>query len=297
MYKSLTMQAETPNPNPAPESTLAAVEAVRLETLLPREERGQQSKPRGPRGRQSGSRLIQRLRSDHGDYIPDDVETLMMTALDEADRWQAWVSREEYRGECSNKVPKSRKRNHSSGREVSERERLNFAPVLAHIDPPTMVEWMKHRTVGGMSVAECLSCGEAMRRLQDSDRACPKCHGRYFAWQTRQEGQTYLGEDYSLPSDWYGDLTGVGAHWSALEALVNTPRHPRMGEKHGKAGNPIRLVPIGPDGTMRYLVTKPVKIGEKRGPRFKVYFEPLEADMSALFADGSTGESSMQTIS
>ncbi len=215
-----------------------------------------------------------------------DDATLLATAQADAERWERLVAAgAAHQG--SHKVPGSRKRKGSGGREVSERERHSYAPAVARLDPPVRVVQTTYRGSRGMAIATCLSCGEQMRRLLDSDRACAYCKGKLFAFDSR-ETDTFLGDDYSLPSGWYGDLTGVSAHWHAVEALEHATQD-RGIHTGARSGQPKRLVPMGPDGTMRWLVSRLQSLA-RSGRKRKATFVPYDsARDAALWHDGTTG--------
>ena len=227
-------------------------------------------------------------RSERGSFATLDTESLMMAALAEADAWQRTISAEDYAGELSNRPERSRKSKGHGGRVVSQEEKLSFSPATFRVDPPISLARVQYRTVRGMAIAQCLACGEQIRKHPDSDRPCPRCRGHFFAWESR-ETDTYIGADYSLPCHWYGDLEGVSAHYSAIERLADTPRDTGGGVTHGRASGAHRLIPTGPDGMMRWLTYSKVKIGKPRGPRSKhvvAYFAPVDA---TLYADDSRG--------
>jgi hypothetical protein len=143
-----------------------------------------------------------------------------------------------------------------------------------------------------MAVAKCLSCGELLRRHPDSDRKCPKCRGHFFAWDAR-ETDTWIGEDYSLPASWYGDLTGVSAHYIAIENVKNEPDQTAY-QAPERSGRVLRVVPTGPDGTMRYLTTTYAVIPRKtaKKPIVKTIRPATDGDRTAYY----TGESAHMAL-
>jgi hypothetical protein len=219
-----------------------------------------------------------------------DDATLLATATAEADRWQRLVDAgAAHQG--SHKVAPSRKRKGSGGREVTMAERVRYAPAVERLDPP--VSAFTVGSVRGMAIAYCLACGEDMRRHLDSDRPCPFCRGTHFAW--RREQDTWIGEDYSLPAGWYGDLTGVSAHWLAVQALKHATQD-RGVHTGQRSGQPRRVVPTGPSGTMRWLTSEVRSLAKTRSgrPRKDALRAYTEAD-AALFADGTTGHVGVQS--
>lgn len=253
--------------------------------------------PKPKHGRKVASKRLQTMRTDRGTFAPDDVESLMLSALADAERWQEYVTRPGYAGECANKPANARKRKASGGREVSLEERNGFAPATFHADPPETMSRLDYRpgAVGGMATAQCLGCGEMLRRKPDSDRPCPFCKGKFFAWQCR-ETDTWIGDDYSLPAHWYGDLTGVSAHYLAVERVKDEPTDVGGGQS-GRSSQPVRLIPTGPDGTMRWLTVQRVKVGPKRGRKSKAvvaYFAPVSD--ATLFADATSAYVQNQRI-
>lgn len=104
----------------------------------------------------------------------------------------------------------------------------------------------------------------------------------------------YLGDEYSLPATWYGDLMGVGAHYNAVEALANAPRinDHYQGARSGQAR---KVTPTGPVGAMRWLTSTTISLakgGRKSKIRAMIPLTPGEID--ALFHDGITAHVAVQ---
>ena len=202
--------------------------------------------------------MIKRQRTERGQFDASvDIETLMMDALRSADAWQRIVSADDYKGENANRPERSRKRKGSGGREVTLKERLAFAPAVHRSDPLVEAEF---DISNGMHI------------------------------------KVHLGHDYSLPANWYGDLTGVSRHYDAVERLADAVKNDGGGQS-GRCNQGSRIVPIGPDGTMKWLVTRSVKIGPKRGRKVKVtHFVPVTADNVSLFYDNMSAHVSNQRM-
>lgn len=105
----------------------------------------------------------------------------------------------------------------------------------------------------------------------------------------------YLGDEYSLPASWYGDLMGVGAHYNAVEALANTPKTNEH-YQGARSGQARRVQPTGPVGAMRWLTSTTVSLakgGRKSKIRAMIPLTPGEID--ALFHDGITAHVAVQS--